>query len=74
MKTYTLVGSMKIDKARILDILSDTSGAPMILKMRIPAILSALSGQASAGAHFNIDSMVIRPLAQAAQHKVVRKL
>ena len=24
--------------------------------------------------HFNIDSMVIRPLAQAAQHKVVRKL
>jgi 3-hydroxyisobutyrate dehydrogenase len=25
--------------------------------MRIPAILSALSGQASAGAHFNIDSI-----------------
>ena len=24
--------------------------------------------------HFNVDSMVIRPLAQAAQHKVVRKL
>lgn len=24
--------------------------------------------------HFNIDSMVIRPLAQAAQHKVVRKI
>ena len=24
--------------------------------------------------HFNIDLMVIRPLAQAAQHKVVRKL
>jgi hypothetical protein len=24
--------------------------------------------------HFNIDLMVIRPLAQAAQHKVIRKL
>lgn len=56
-EALSLVGSMKIDKARILDILSDTSGAPMILKMRIPAILSALSGQASAGAHFNIDSI-----------------
>ena len=56
-EALSLVGSMKIDKSRILDILSDTSGAPTILKMRIPAILSALSGQASAGAHFNIDSI-----------------
>jgi 3-hydroxyisobutyrate dehydrogenase len=56
-EALSLVGSMKIDKSRILDILSDTSGAPTILKMRIPAILSALSGQPSAGAHFNIDSI-----------------
>ena len=56
-EALALVGSMKIDKARILDILSDTSGAPMILKMRIPAILAALSGQPSSGAHFNIDSI-----------------
>jgi 3-hydroxyisobutyrate dehydrogenase len=42
---------------KMLDILSDTSGAPAILKMRVPAILSALRGDDLGPAHFDIDSI-----------------
>jgi 3-hydroxyisobutyrate dehydrogenase len=42
---------------RLLDILSDTSGAPSILKVRSPAIISALSGASLGAAQFNIDSI-----------------
>ena len=37
-------------------------------------VAEAIRWSVSLPDHFNIDSMVIRPLAQAAQHKVVRKL
>ena len=42
---------------KMMDILSDTSGAPAILKMRTPAIVSALHGEDLGPAHFNIDSI-----------------
>jgi 3-hydroxyisobutyrate dehydrogenase len=42
---------------RMLDILSDTSGAPAILKVRTPAIISALSGVSLGPAQFNINSI-----------------
>jgi 3-hydroxyisobutyrate dehydrogenase len=42
---------------RMLDILSDTSGAPAILKVRSPAIVSALSGARLGAAQFNIASI-----------------
>jgi 3-hydroxyisobutyrate dehydrogenase len=42
---------------RMLDILSDTSGAPAILKVRTPAIVSALSGASLGPAQFNLDSI-----------------
>lgn len=42
---------------RMLDILSDTSGAPAILKVRTPAIISALSGASLGPAQFNLDSI-----------------
>ena len=37
-------------------------------------VAEAIRWSVTLPAHFNIDSMVIRPLAQAAAHKVVRKL
>ena len=37
-------------------------------------VAEAIRWSVSLPDHFNIDSMVIRPLAQAAQHKIVRKL
>lgn len=46
-----------MDSARLLDILSDTSGAPAILKLRAPAVVSALAGKDMGAAHFNIDSI-----------------
>jgi len=42
---------------RLMDILADTSGAPSILKLRAPAIVSALQGKDMGPAHFNIDSI-----------------
>jgi 3-hydroxyisobutyrate dehydrogenase len=42
---------------RLLDILSDTSGAPTALKLRAPAVVAALSGVRTRGAHFDIDSI-----------------
>ena len=42
---------------RMMDILCDTSGAPSILKLRTPAIVSALSGVSLGAAQFNIDSI-----------------
>ena len=42
---------------KIMDILSDTSGTPAILKMRIPAVVAALEGKPAESAHFNIDSI-----------------
>lgn len=46
---------LKADK--IMDILSDTSGTPTILKMRAPAVVAALEGKHADPAHFNIDSI-----------------
>ena len=42
---------------KIMDILSDTSGTPAILKMRTPAVVAALEGKQADAAHFNIDSI-----------------
>jgi 3-hydroxyisobutyrate dehydrogenase len=42
---------------KMIDILSDTSGTPAIMKMRAPAVVSALKGEPSTPAHFNIDSI-----------------
>jgi 3-hydroxyisobutyrate dehydrogenase len=54
---------------RILEILTDTAGAPPILKFRAPAIAAALSGQDLGNAQFNIDSIRkdLRTMAEEAQ-------
>ena len=42
---------------KIMDILSDTSGTPAIMKMRSSAVVAALEGKHAEPAHFNLDSI-----------------
>ena len=56
-EALALAQPIGLDPARLLDILSDTSGAPSILKLRAPAIASSLKGIKGGGAHFNLDSI-----------------
>jgi 3-hydroxyisobutyrate dehydrogenase len=55
-EALTLAGPIGMDPARLLDILSDTSGAPALIKFRAPAVVAALQGAAPGPAHFNNDS------------------
>jgi 3-hydroxyisobutyrate dehydrogenase len=52
-----LIKSLGLDPARMVDILSDTSGGPNVLKMRGPAIAQALNGQEVAPVTFDVDSI-----------------
>lgn len=56
-EAIALAQPIGLDPERLLDILSDTSGAPNVMKARAPKIAAALkSGQAGA-TFFNIDSI-----------------
>ena len=52
-----LCKSLNLDPARLVDILSDTSGGPNVLKVRGPAIAAALSGKDVAPVTFDVDSI-----------------
>jgi 3-hydroxyisobutyrate dehydrogenase len=52
-----LCKSLDLDPARLVDILSDTSGGPNVLKVRGPAIAAALSGKEVAPVTFDVDSI-----------------
>jgi 3-hydroxyisobutyrate dehydrogenase len=56
-EALALAAPSGLSPEKMMDILSDTSGAPAILKMRTPAIVSALHGEDLGPAHFNIDSI-----------------
>jgi len=56
-EALALAAPAGLSPEKVMDILSDTSGAPAILKMRTPAIVSALHGEDLGPAHFNIDSI-----------------
>ncbi len=56
-EALALAAPAGLSPEKLLDILSDTSGAPAILKIRAPAIVSALHGEDLGPAHFNIDSI-----------------
>lgn len=56
-EALALAAPAGLSPEKLLDILSDTSGAPTILKMRAPAIVSAMRGEDLGPAHFNIDSI-----------------
>jgi 3-hydroxyisobutyrate dehydrogenase len=52
-----LIKSLGLDPGRMVDILSDTSGGPNVLKMRGSAIAQALNGQEVAPVTFDVDSI-----------------
>ena len=56
-EALSLAAPAGLSPEKLMDILSDTSGTPAILKMRTPAIVSALHGEDLGPAHFNIDSI-----------------
>lgn len=56
-EALSLAAPLNLDPVRLMDIFSDTSGAPNILKMRSAALAEALAGKKSGGAHFNVDSI-----------------
>ena len=52
-----LTKSLGLDPVRMIDILSDTSGGPNVLKARGPAIADALNGKEVAPVTFDVDSI-----------------
>jgi len=56
-EALSLVRDLNIEPARLVDILSDTSGAPVALKNRAAVIAAALGGKEPAQITVNIDTM-----------------
>lgn len=56
-EALALAAPAGLSPERMMDILSDTSGTPAILKTRAPAVVSALRSEDLGPAHFNIDSI-----------------
>ena len=56
-EALALMKSLKLDPKRIIDILSDTSGGPNVLKMRGPALAAAFSGKDVTPVTFDVDSI-----------------
>jgi 3-hydroxyisobutyrate dehydrogenase len=52
-----LIKSLGLDPSRVIDILSDTSGGPNVLKARGPAIANALQGREITPVTFDVDSI-----------------
>jgi 3-hydroxyisobutyrate dehydrogenase len=52
-----IIKSLKLDPARVVDILADTSGGPNVLKARGPAIAAALQGKEITPVTFDVDSI-----------------
>ena len=52
-----LIRSLGLDPARAIDILSDTSGGPNVLKSRGPALAQALQGKEVTPVTFDVDSI-----------------
>jgi len=57
-EALALCRPLGLDPARIMELLSDTSGGPNVLKVRGPAVASMLKGGDSGPVTFNIDSAV----------------
>jgi 3-hydroxyisobutyrate dehydrogenase len=57
-EALSLCRPLGLDPARVMDLLSDTSGGPNVLKVRGPAIASMLKGGDSGPVTFDIDSAV----------------
>ena len=72
-EALSLLQPLGLDPARVIDILSDTSGGPNMLKARGPMIAQALAGDASGTVSVNVATMrkdLRSMLDQAALHQV----
>lgn len=56
-EALTLCSPLDLDPERLLDILSDTPGAPNALKERAPSIVATLRGEESGPVSFDIDAI-----------------
>ena len=56
-EALSLIKGLNLDPERIMSILSDTSGAPAMLKNRGPLIAAALAGKDTGAVSVNIDTM-----------------
>jgi 3-hydroxyisobutyrate dehydrogenase len=57
-EALALCQPLGLDPVRIMDLLSDTSGGPNVLKARGPAIAEMLKGRESGAVTFDIDSAI----------------
>lgn len=56
-ESLSLIQSLNLDPERVIDILSDTSGAPSMLKVRGPMIAQALAGAPNPKVTVNVSTM-----------------
>jgi 3-hydroxyisobutyrate dehydrogenase len=56
-EALSIIQPLGIDPARLIDIFSDTSGGPNVLKARGAALALALKGESTGPITFNIDSI-----------------
>jgi 3-hydroxyisobutyrate dehydrogenase len=54
-EAYVLCRHLKLDNTWLMELLSDTSGGPNMLKTRGPAIAAALDGKDPGLANFDVD-------------------
>jgi 3-hydroxyisobutyrate dehydrogenase len=57
-ESLALARSLAIDPERLMDLLSDTSGAANVLKVRAPGIASMLKGGSAGPVTFDVDSAI----------------
>jgi len=57
-EALALCRPLGLDPARVMDLLSDTSGGPNVLKVRGPAVAAMLTGGDGGSVTFDIDSAV----------------
>ncbi len=56
-EALSLIKSLNLDPARVMDILADTSGAPNMMKNRATTVAAALAGKDAGAVTVNIDTM-----------------
>jgi 3-hydroxyisobutyrate dehydrogenase len=57
-EALALCRPLGLDPTRIMDLLSDTSGGPNVLKVRAPVVAAALKGADSGPVTFDVDSAI----------------
>jgi len=57
-EALAICGPLGLDPARVMDLLSDTSGGPNVLKVRGPVVAKALKGEDTGAVTFDLSSAV----------------